>query len=139
MDSGKKISKLFDSKMIRYRPYFTLDEMIYYLTNNSGYLCHPIIRDKADPVRRLIQHIENGHNSELYTNKEYPWYEDNPNNYSISLPIKGKFGLELIVRSGSTLTHYWQHPGGNGINLRHSLEMLREFLYYLKLIQVNLG
>lgn len=109
----KKYPNPLDSEMIRYRPYFTLEEMIYYHTKNSGYLCHPIIRDKADPVRKLIQHFEKGHDSELYTNKEYPWHEDNPNNYSISLPIKGKFGiLELVVRSGSALTHYWQPPGG---------------------------
>jgi hypothetical protein len=110
----KKYPNAMDSKMIRYRPYFTVEEMISYLNNNkSGGLCHPVIRDKADPVRKLLQNIENEHNTKHYKSKEYPWYEDNPNNYTISLPIKSKFGnLELIVRSDSSLTHYWQHPSG---------------------------
>ncbi|MFJ8255998.1 galactosyltransferase-related protein [Peribacillus asahii] len=103
-----------DSKMVRYRPYFTLDEIIYYyLSDNSGYLCHPIIRDENNPARKLIQHIERGHNSEIYKNRKYPWYERNPNNYSIYLPIKDESDdLNLIVYSGSSLTHYWQHTDG---------------------------
>ena len=99
-----------DSKMIRYRPYIPINEMAYYLTSKSGYLCHPIIRDKADPVRKLIEHMQRDDNPERFKKPRYPWYENNPNNYSISLPIKGRLGnLELIVRSGSSLTHYWQH------------------------------
>ncbi|QCJ41548.1 glycosyltransferase [Bacillus sp. S3] len=58
-------------------------------------------------------HIENEQNTKKYKSKKYPWYEDNSKNYSISIPIKSKFGnLELIVRSGSSLTHYWQEPNG---------------------------
>ena len=91
--------------MIRYRPYVTLDEMIRCLNDiDNGWLCHPVIRDKADPVRRLILHIESENYTKQYKSKEYPWYQDDPNNYAISLPIKNKFGnLELIVRSGSSL------------------------------------
>ncbi|ETI66288.1 galactosyltransferase-related protein [Neobacillus vireti] len=60
-------------------------------------------------------YFENKHNTKKYKNKKYPWYEDNPNNYAISIPIKSKFGnLEIIVRSGSSLTHYWQDPNGKG-------------------------
>ena len=101
-------------EMIRYRPYVTLDEMIHCLNDiDNGWLCHPVIRDKADPVRRLILHIESENYTKQYKSKEYPWYQDDPNNYAISLPIKNKFGnLELIVRSGSSLDHYWQHPNG---------------------------
>lgn len=102
-----------DAKMIRYRPYIKQNEMIDHLMHNNGYLCHPVSREHDNPVRKLIRHIEKGQNSDLYKNKEYPWFEDNPNNYSISLPIKGSMGkLELIVRSGNSLTHYLKHPNG---------------------------
>jgi hypothetical protein len=110
----KKYPNTMDSKMIRYRPYFTVEEMISYLNDNkSGGLCHPVIRDKDDPVRKLLLNIDSEHNTKQYKSKEYPWYEDNSDNYTISLPIKSEFGnLELIVQSDSTLTHYWQHANG---------------------------
>ena len=88
--------------------------MISYLNDiQSNGLCHPVIRDKADPIRKLLLNIESEHNTKQYKSKEYPWYEDNPNNYTMSLPIESKFGnLEMIVQSNSSLNHYWQHPNG---------------------------
>ncbi len=103
-----------NSKTIRYRPYFTVEEMMStIITSKSSGLCHPVILDKADPVRNLLLNIECEHHTKQYKNNEYPWYEDNPDHYSISLPINSEFGsLELIVRSGSSLTHYWLQSSG---------------------------
>ncbi|MFC0559387.1 glycosyltransferase family 2 protein [Halalkalibacter alkalisediminis] len=98
-----------DSTMIRYRPYFTLEEMIKCLNDSNGWLCHPIHLDGNDPVRRFINSLESEHYMQPYKAPEFPWYENNSTNYSLSLPIKSSFGnLETIVRSGSSLTHYWQ-------------------------------
>ncbi|WP_338450561.1 galactosyltransferase-related protein [Niallia oryzisoli] len=110
----KKYPDPLDSRIIRYRPYMIPEEVAYYLITNSGFLCHPIIRDEADPVRKLICNIQKWGNLDLeqYKREEYPWYEDNPNNYSISLSIRNKLGnSELIVRSGSSLTN-WQELDG---------------------------
>lgn len=100
---------------IRYRPYFTLVEMIHCLNNRRNvFLCHPVIRDENDPVRKLINHISGKYYTNQYKDKKYPWYQKNPRRYAISPPIKSKFGnLELIVRSNSSLTHYWKNPNGN--------------------------
>ncbi|MFK9094062.1 galactosyltransferase-related protein [Bacillus salipaludis] len=101
-----------------------MTQLIYERKNNqekiknniqSGGQRQPVIRDKNDHVRKLIQSIESEHNTNIkqYKSKKYPWYEVQPNNYSISIPIKSNFGnLELIVRSDSSLTHYWRHPNG---------------------------
>ncbi len=102
------------ARMIRYRPYFTLDEMIHCLNNSNVFLCHPVIRDENNPVQKLIHHISDKYYTSKYKDKKYPWYQKNPDSYAISLPIKSKFGnLELIVRSNSSLTHYWENPNGN--------------------------
>lgn len=102
-------------KMIRYRPFFTLDEMIRRLNNmHNGWLCHPVIRDENDPARKLILHIRSEHNTKKYKKNKFPWYQKDPNNYTISIPIKSNFGsVELIVRSKSSLTHYWKQSNGN--------------------------
>ncbi|MEH7119633.1 galactosyltransferase-related protein [Neobacillus vireti] len=107
--SRKKYPNPYDSVMIRYRPHFTLEEIIYHLSYDNGYLCHPISREENHSIRHLIHHLQTGIHSELYQNREYPWHEDNQNQYSISLPVKGETDLlELVVRSGSSLTHYRQ-------------------------------
>ncbi|WP_066071263.1 glycosyltransferase family 2 protein [Neobacillus soli] len=100
-----------DEMMIRYRPYFTLDEMIRSLNEiKNSWLCHPIYREKDDLVRKLIKHLGTEHYGKKYLSKEYPWYQSNQMNYAPSLPIVSSFGSEeIIVRSGSYLTHYWQH------------------------------
>lgn len=109
----KKYSNPLDAMMIRYRPYYTLDEMVYHLSNNKGYLCHPIIRDMADPAREMIRLYYNRKLTESYKSRKYPWYEDNPDNYAVSFPVKGKSGqLELITRSGTSLVHYRQGQNG---------------------------
>jgi hypothetical protein len=110
----KNYPNAIDVDMIRYRPYISVEEMISFLNNGkSSGLCHPVIRNEEDPARRLIL----GLNSELYTKKykseKYPWYKIDPNHYSVSLPIRSQFGhLELIVRSGSSLKHYWKNSNG---------------------------
>jgi hypothetical protein len=111
----KKYPNENDTRMIRYRPYFTIDEMIYCLnqTEING-LAHPVIRDQADPVRKLILELDKEYNTRKYRSKEYPWYDDNSKNYSVALPIKSTFGnLELVVRSNSSLIHYYQLPDGS--------------------------
>jgi hypothetical protein len=110
----KSYPNKMDERMIRYRPYFTVKEMISCLNKaECSCLCHPVIRDQADPVRNLILNLENEQNTKQYKSKEFPWYEENSNNYSVSLPIKSKFGnLEIVVRSGSALVHYYQDPNG---------------------------
>jgi len=110
----KKYPNVMDSIMIRYRPFATVEEVISWLNNKeSGGLCHPVIRERDEPVRNLILNINGEINKKQYYSKEFPWYKKNPDSYSISLPIKSTFGnLELIVRSDSTLTHYWQNPKG---------------------------
>lgn len=108
----KKYPNPMDARMIRYRPYITVNEMLSCLNSTqSGFLCHPVIREKNNSVRKLILNIQGDNKTKQYKSKEYPWYEEKSNNYSISLPIKSKFGnLELVVRSNSSLTHYWRHP-----------------------------
>jgi hypothetical protein len=103
-----------DERMIRYRPYFTVEEMISCLNKaENSCLCHPVIRDQADPVRKLILGMEQEHHTKQYKSKEYLWYEDDSNHYSVSLPIKSTFGnSEFVVRSGSSLAHYYQDPHG---------------------------
>ncbi|WP_284036274.1 galactosyltransferase-related protein [Neobacillus sp. 114] len=110
----KKYPNETASQMIRYRPYFTLDEMISCLNNNeTGGLCHPVIRANDDPVRKLILHMNSDIHTKRFKTNDYPWHDSDPKNYSITIPIKSKFGNdELIVRSGSFLTHYWQDPDG---------------------------
>ncbi|MBM7656473.1 galactosyltransferase-related protein [Neobacillus cucumis] len=110
----KKYPNKMDTQMIRYRPYFTIDEMMYCLTDSeSSCLCHPILRDKDDPVRKLILHLEHEHNTKKYKSKYYPWYEEDAQNYEVSIPIYTQFGnKELVVRSGSTLTHYYRQAKG---------------------------
>ncbi|MFF2448550.1 galactosyltransferase-related protein [Neobacillus sp. NPDC058068] len=104
-----------DELMIRYRPHFTLDEMIHSFNNiKNSWLCHPVYRDKHDLVRKLIKHLVTEQYSKKYRSKEYPWYQSNPYMYDLSLPITSEFGNEeLIVRLNSSLTHYWQ---GNNKN-----------------------
>ena len=111
----KKYPNSIDARMIRYRPYFTIDEMIYCLNKTeSSCLCHPVIRDHADPVRKLIVNLEKEYNTNQYRSKEYPWYEDSSKDYSVSFPITSVFGnLELVVRSDSSLVHYYQSPDGS--------------------------
>jgi hypothetical protein len=111
----KKYPNSMDARMIRYRPYFTIDEMLYCLNKTeSSCLCHPVIRDQADPIRKLILNLDKEYNTRQYRSKEYPWYKDNSKDYSVSLPIKSTFGnLELVVRSDSSLVHYYQLPNGN--------------------------
>ncbi|WP_227937344.1 glycosyltransferase family 2 protein [Alkalihalobacillus deserti] len=106
----KKYPNVTDSTMIRYRPYFSLDEMIQCLNDiKKSWLCHPIDLDHNDPARRFITSIESEHYMQSYKAPEFPWYENNPTTYSLSLPIKSSFGSsEVIVRSGSSLAHYWQ-------------------------------
>ncbi|MBT2655824.1 glycosyltransferase [Bacillus sp. ISL-18] len=110
----KKYPNALDSKMIRYRPYASVEEVISWLNNKEGGgLVHPVIRERDEPVRNLILNINGEINKKQYHSKEFPWYKKNPDEYSVSLPIKSTFGnLELIVQSDSTLTHYWQQPKG---------------------------
>ncbi|MEH7096961.1 galactosyltransferase-related protein [Neobacillus vireti] len=110
----KKYPNAIDSIMIRYRPFATVEEVISWLNNKeSGGLCHPVKRERDEPVRNLILNINGEINKKQYYSKEFPWYKKNPADYSLSLPIKSTFGnLELIVRSDSTLIHYWQNPKG---------------------------
>ena len=109
----KKYPNKDDNRIIRYRPYFTIEEMIYDLNKSeSNGLCHPVIRDQSDPVRKLILSIEHDYNTKQYRSKEYPWYE-NQEEISVSLPITSEFGkLEMVVRSGSSLIHYYQDSNG---------------------------
>ena len=100
-----------DLKINRFRPYFQLGEIINCLNNRefSG-LCHPIYRHKNDQSRKLIKHLVNNCTIEKYRNRDYPWYESDQTNYALSIPINSKFGnVELIVRTGNSLTHYWEH------------------------------
>lgn len=99
-----------DELMIRYRPHFTLDEMIHSFNNiKNSWLCHPVYRDQNDLVRKLINHLGTEQYNKKYRNREYPWYQSNPYKYDLSLPITSEFGnVELIVRSDSSLSHYWQ-------------------------------
>lgn len=123
--------------MIRYRPYFTIDEMMYCLTDSeSSCLCHPILRDKDDPVRKLILHLEHEHNTKKYKSKNYPWYEEDSQNYEVSIPIYTQYGnKELVVRSGSKLTHYYRQAKGNGIKVKHLQQMWQVFHSSLKIVQ----
>jgi hypothetical protein len=99
---------------IRFRPHFSLNEMLSRLNHiQTGWLCHPIVRNKNNLARKLIIHKDSEHFSKQYKSKEYPWYQNDSNNYAISFPIKSHFGnLELIVQSDASLTHYWQDPSG---------------------------
>ncbi|MFK9094063.1 galactosyltransferase-related protein [Bacillus salipaludis] len=99
-----------DEKLIRYRPFLTLDEIVYSLNDyQNSWLCHPITRDKKDLARKLIKHLGAEYYSKRYRRDIYPWYKSNQEAYMPSLPITSSFGTkELIVRSGSFLTHYWK-------------------------------
>jgi hypothetical protein len=104
-----------DSIMIRYRPYFTLDEMIDCFNNiEKSWLCHPVSLERDDLVRRLIKHLGSEHYSKQYQKEEYPWYKSDPSKYTPSLPIQSGFGnLEIVVRSDDSLTHYWEDRESN--------------------------
>jgi hypothetical protein len=107
----KKYPYVSDTDLIRYRPHFKLDEIIDCLNSKkfSG-LCHPIHRLKNDQSRRLIKQLAYKCMIEQYRDEIYPWYEKDESNFAPSLPIRSKFGnKELIVRSGNTLTHYWEN------------------------------
>ncbi|MDP4105999.1 MAG: hypothetical protein Q8935_13755 [Bacillota bacterium] len=107
----KKYPFVDDSVINRYRPHFTLGEIIDSINNKefSG-LCHPIYRYPGNPARKLIRHLAYNCMIEKYRHKNYPWYESDELNYAPSLPIVSKFGnQEIIVRSGNTLAHYWEH------------------------------
>ena len=111
-----------DLKINRYRPFFKLGEIINCLNHSefSG-LCHPIYRHKNDPSRKLIKHLVNNCTIEKYRKKDYPWYESDQSNYALSIPIISKFGnVELIVRTGNSLTHYWKHRVTNTWNRTRS-------------------
>ncbi|MFZ7944747.1 galactosyltransferase-related protein [Neobacillus sp. 19] len=100
-----------DEKVIRYRPYLTLDEIVYCLNEiNNSWLCHPVERDKRDLARKFIKHLGTEYYSKRYRKEKYPWYESNQDGYTPSLPITSSFGnKELIVRSGKNyLSHYWE-------------------------------
>lgn len=110
----KKYPNETDEEMIRYRPFFTLEEMIHYLTATPNtWLCHPVIRDQQDPVRKFILHLGRKHYTKRYKNKKYPWYQQDSKRYDVSLPLISQIGSsELIVRSGSSLAHYWKDSRG---------------------------
>jgi hypothetical protein len=97
--------------IVRYRPYFTLDEIIHHLNViPESWLCHPVVRDSKDLARSLIRNLAYEQHIGEYKTEEYPWYEP-ASNYAPSFPIKSKFGnLEIIVQSEGVLTHYWINP-----------------------------
>ena len=46
--------------LIRYRPHISLPEIIVCLNDyKNSYLCHPIYRNSQDPVRQLINRLQN--------------------------------------------------------------------------------
>ncbi|WP_051633787.1 glycosyltransferase family 2 protein [Bacillus sp. UNC41MFS5] len=104
----KRYPNQTDSKLIRYRPYFTLDEIIYYINNiKESWLCHPITLDKEDPVRKLIQHLTIKYTTQ-YRTEDYPWFGVD---ISPSLLLESSFGYkEIVVRIGGSLVHYWKDP-----------------------------
>jgi hypothetical protein len=104
-----------DSLLIRYRPYFTLSEMIDCYNNiQQGWLCHPIYLNKDDLVRKLIKHLETDQYINEYKKDIYPWH-DISMNYTPSIPIISSFGnLEIVINNNTnTITHYWNNPESN--------------------------
>jgi len=101
-----------DEMVIRYRPYITLDEIVYSLNEiNESWLFHPINRDNKDLARNFIKHHGSEYGTKRYRSKSFPWYESNPEAFMPSIPITSSFGNEeLIVRSGNFLIHYWKDP-----------------------------
>jgi hypothetical protein len=98
--------------IVRYRPYFNLDEIIHHLNViPNSWLCHPVARDSKDLARTLIKHLAYEQHISEYKKDKYPWYDADPSNYAPSFPVKSKFGNEeIIVQSRGGLTHYWLNP-----------------------------
>ncbi|MGG1397559.1 galactosyltransferase-related protein [Bacillus salipaludis] len=101
-----------DNRLIRYRPYFSLYEILDYINNiKDSWLCHPVYLNKDDPARRLIQHLTLEQYTKKYLTKDYPWFGKD---ISPSLPLVSSFGLkEIIVRTGNSLKHFWKDPDDN--------------------------
>ena len=107
---------------------------------HNGWLCHPVIRDENDPARKLILHIRSEHNTKKYKKNKFPWYQKDPNNYTISIPIKSNFGsVELIVQVKIFFdTLFGNNLMGTGINVRPLPKELRG-IQFLKMIQYVCG
>ncbi|KIL45199.1 galactosyltransferase-related protein [Jeotgalibacillus soli] len=108
----KSYPRKTDSKLIRFRPYFTLKEMIDSINLiEEGWLCHPIIREQSDPARELIIRLDSEHYIKQFKTNQFPWYENDSYRFHPSIPIKTNFGNdELIVQSDGHLCHYWEDP-----------------------------
>lgn len=59
------------SHIIRYRPYFSIDQVIHHLNEGDfGYLFHPIIRERRDGARILIKNLKLREIQKSYTDRK---------------------------------------------------------------------
>jgi hypothetical protein len=95
--------------VIRYRPHFSIDEILKMLhTETYNWLCHPIYRNEAEPIRQLILAIQNKESNQNYRKEEYPWYHLESSRYSPSIPTYTTFHChELVCREDTFLYHYY--------------------------------
>ena len=99
-----------DKWMIRFRPHFTIQELIHGRNNNKNrWLCHPIYRTGNDLARQLVYSLQKKSTELLFCNEQYPWYQSDTAKYSISKPIISHTGhQELVARVGNSLIHYYK-------------------------------